>query len=64
MLVRTRAAFLTPSLPLLQINFERIDSAVVARKTLNGRDVLGAEVGGVRIGLCVLLLIKLQSCRR
>ncbi len=32
------------------INFERLDDAMVARKTLHGRDVLGAEVGAVRIG--------------
>ncbi|PWN21418.1 hypothetical protein BCV69DRAFT_169722 [Microstroma glucosiphilum] len=32
------------------INFERVDDAVRARKMLNGRDVLGAEVGSVRVG--------------
>ncbi|ORY61951.1 hypothetical protein BCR35DRAFT_334920 [Leucosporidium creatinivorum] len=32
------------------INFERLDDAVSARKTLNGREILGAEVGAVRIG--------------
>lgn len=38
------------SLLLLPVNFERLDSAVVARKTLNGRDILGPEVGAIRIG--------------
>lgn len=32
------------------INFERVDDAVRARKMLNGRDVLGSEVGAMRIG--------------
>ncbi|SPO34684.1 related to JSN1 - RNA-binding protein (pumilio family) [Pseudozyma flocculosa] len=32
------------------INFERVDDAVRARKALHGRDILGAKVGGVRIG--------------
>ncbi|SPO19929.1 related to JSN1 - RNA-binding protein (pumilio family) [Ustilago trichophora] len=32
------------------INFERLDDAMVARKTLHGREVLGAEVGPVKIG--------------
>ncbi|KAF8634349.1 hypothetical protein AX15_000961 [Amanita polypyramis BW_CC] len=32
------------------INFERLDDAVRARKALNGRDVLGSDVGAVRIG--------------
>lgn len=32
------------------INFERVDDAVRARKMLNGRDVLGTEVGAMRIG--------------
>lgn len=32
------------------INFERVDDAVRARKILNGRDVLGSEVGAMRIG--------------
>ncbi|CAO1617864.1 unnamed protein product [Sympodiomycopsis kandeliae] len=32
------------------INFERVDDAVRARKMLNGRDLLGSEVGAVRIG--------------
>ncbi|KAJ9476888.1 Protein JSN1 [Pseudozyma hubeiensis] len=32
------------------INYERIDDAVAARKSINGRDVLGTEVGPVRIG--------------
>ncbi|KDQ12381.1 hypothetical protein BOTBODRAFT_67568 [Botryobasidium botryosum FD-172 SS1] len=32
------------------INFERLDDAVRARKALNGRDVLGSEVGAIRIG--------------
>ncbi|KAJ1030388.1 hypothetical protein NDA16_001297 [Ustilago loliicola] len=32
------------------INFERIDDAMVARKALNGRELLGAEVGPVKIG--------------
>lgn len=32
------------------INFERLDDAVRARKALNGRDVLGSDVGAIRIG--------------
>ncbi|GAA6062356.1 hypothetical protein JCM10212_005698 [Sporobolomyces blumeae] len=32
------------------VNFERLDDAVAARKSLNGREILGAEVGPVRIG--------------
>lgn len=32
------------------INFEHVDDAVRARKLLNGREVLGAEVGAVRVG--------------
>lgn len=32
------------------INFERLDDAMVAGKTLHGREVLGAEVGPVKIG--------------
>ncbi|KAL8284285.1 hypothetical protein RQP46_005034 [Phenoliferia psychrophenolica] len=32
------------------INYERLDDAIAARKALNGRDILGAEVGAVRIG--------------
>ena len=32
------------------VNFERLDDAVAARKALNGREILGAEVGPVRIG--------------
>ncbi|KAI0049693.1 hypothetical protein FA95DRAFT_1604162 [Auriscalpium vulgare] len=32
------------------INFERLDDAVRARKALNGHDVLGSDVGAIRIG--------------
>ncbi|GAA6008981.1 hypothetical protein JCM10207_004054 [Rhodosporidiobolus poonsookiae] len=32
------------------VNFERLDDAVAARKALNNREILGAEVGVVRIG--------------
>ncbi|BGO97711.1 Protein JSN1 [Rhodotorula toruloides] len=32
------------------VNFERLDDAVAARKSLNNREILGAEVGPVRIG--------------
>lgn len=32
------------------VNFERLEDAVTARKALNGREILGAEVGSVRIG--------------
>ena len=32
------------------INFERLDSAVSARNALNGRDILGSDVGVIRIG--------------
>lgn len=38
------------SLPILLVNFERLDDAVRARKALNGRDVLGSDVGAIRIG--------------
>lgn len=34
----------------LKVNFERLDDAVRARKALNGRDVLGSDVGAIRIG--------------
>jgi len=34
----------------LLVNFERLDDAVRARKALNGRDVLGPDVGAIRIG--------------
>jgi protein JSN1 len=34
----------------LLVNFERLDDAVRARKALNGRDVLGSDVGAIRIG--------------
>lgn len=32
------------------INFERLDDAIRARKALSGRDVLGSDVGAIRIG--------------
>ncbi|WWC66747.1 uncharacterized protein I206_100652 [Kwoniella pini CBS 10737] len=32
------------------INFERLDSAVSARNALNGRDILGSDVGAIKIG--------------
>ncbi|KAG2746644.1 hypothetical protein P692DRAFT_20936461 [Suillus brevipes Sb2] len=32
------------------INFERLDDAVCARKALNGRDVLGSDIGAIHIG--------------
>ena len=35
---------------MLIVNFERLDDAVRARKALNGRDVLGSDVGAIRIG--------------
>ena len=35
---------------MLSVNFERLDDAVRARKALNGRDVLGSDVGAIRIG--------------
>lgn len=38
------------SLTLVVVNFERLDDAVRARKALNGRDVLGSDVGAIRIG--------------
>lgn len=41
--------FLRRLTPLL-VNFERLDDAVRARKALNGRDVLGSDVGAIRIG--------------
>lgn len=34
----------------VEVNFERLDDAVRARKALNGRDVLGSDVGAIRIG--------------
>jgi len=40
----------TGSLCFFQVNFERLDDAVRARKALNGRDVLGSDVGAIRIG--------------
>lgn len=55
---RTRTAASVSTLPfllkqllnLLLVNFERLDDAVRARKALNGRDVLGSDVGAIRIG--------------
>jgi protein JSN1 len=35
---------------MFKVNFERLDDAVKARKALNGRDVLGSDVGAIRIG--------------
>jgi protein JSN1 len=35
---------------MFTVNFERLDDAVRARKALNGRDVLGSDVGAIRIG--------------
>ncbi|KWU46568.1 ARM repeat-containing protein, partial [Rhodotorula sp. JG-1b] len=32
------------------VNFERLDDAVSARKALNGREILGNQIGPVRIG--------------
>ncbi|KAK8861743.1 hypothetical protein IAR55_002566 [Kwoniella newhampshirensis] len=32
------------------VNFERLDSAVSARNSLNGRDILGSDIGAIRIG--------------
>lgn len=32
------------------VNFERLDSAISARSALNGRDILGSDVGPIRIG--------------
>ncbi|CAO1629938.1 unnamed protein product [Parajaminaea phylloscopi] len=32
------------------VNFERVDDAIRAKKMLSGREVLGAEVGAVRVG--------------
>jgi protein JSN1 len=37
-------------LTFFAVNFERLDDAVRARKALNGRDVLGSDVGAIRIG--------------
>ena len=42
------ASSLTPF--ACSVNFERLDDAVRARKALNGRDVLGSDVGAIRIG--------------
>lgn len=36
--------------PASVVNFERLDDAIRARKALNGRDVLGSDVGAIRIG--------------
>ena len=38
------------TLTCVSVNFERLDDAVRARKALNGRDVLGSDVGAIRIG--------------
>ncbi|TIA83548.1 hypothetical protein E3P92_00742 [Wallemia ichthyophaga] len=32
------------------VNYERLDDAVRARKSLNGRELLGPEIGAVRVG--------------
>jgi len=32
------------------INFERLDSAISARNALNGHDILGSDIGPIRIG--------------
>lgn len=32
------------------VNFERLDSAISARNALNGRDILGSDIGPIRIG--------------
>ena len=42
--------FMFSLLILVVVNFERLDDAVRARKALNGRDVLGSDVGAIRIG--------------
>lgn len=43
------------------INFERLDDAVSARKALNGREILGTEVGSVRIGFAKVPTKNLNS---
>lgn len=43
------------------INFERVDDAVRARKMLNGRDVLGSEVGAMRIGFAKVPTRNIES---
>ena len=40
----------------VKVNFERLDDAVRARKCLNGRDVLGSDVGATRIGYAKVLV--------
>ncbi|KAG2748631.1 hypothetical protein P692DRAFT_201714773 [Suillus brevipes Sb2] len=35
---------------------ERLDDAVRARKALNGRDVLGSDIGAIRIGFAMVPL--------
>lgn len=39
-----------PPSPTQFVNFERLDDAVSARKALNGREILGNQIGPVRIG--------------
>jgi protein JSN1 len=43
------------------INFERVDDAVRARKMLNNRDVLGSEVGAMRIGFAKVPTRNIES---
>lgn len=43
------------------INFERVDDAVRARKTLNGRDALGTEVGAVRVGFAKVPIKNMED---
>jgi protein JSN1 len=43
-------SLLTCDVYLSPVNFERLDDAVRARKALNSRDVLGSDVGAIRIG--------------
>lgn len=43
------------------INFERLDSAIAARNALNNRDILGSDVGPIRIGFARVPTAKSPS---
>ncbi|UZJ56799.1 hypothetical protein CBS101457_006119 [Exobasidium rhododendri] len=43
------------------VNFERVDDAVRARKMLNGREILGSDVGAMRIGFAKVPLRNVEA---
>jgi protein JSN1 len=49
-LLKSVVRVLTPCQCCGFVNFERLDSAVAARNALNGYEVLGSDIGPVRIG--------------